>query len=157
MQHSLVKGVNAIVDRLTAGTGTENVRTALADSTRVAEDMVNYLKENDWAPKGVMTLEQVGKTYEFFAYMALLHSQTRKRSLALTFQPTQQVYEFALELMNREKEKESKTGDVNTVTASQVTPDTPAHRGNTCSGTTVRNRRSPPDGGREHPGPRGRR
>ena len=60
-QNSLVKGVHTTVVRLIAGIGTQTARYALEDSTGVSEDMVQYLKENNWAPNGVMTLKQVAK------------------------------------------------------------------------------------------------
>ena len=102
--------------------------------------MVNYLKDNGWAPNGVMTLEQVGKSYEFFSYMAALQSQIRQRSLALTFEPTEEVHKFALKLMTRIKEVQEETGDSTPVVATQLAPLTSPDGGNTCSVATVKDK-----------------
>ena len=95
---SLVRGINASVDRLLAGANSQDQREALGDSTRISEDMIRFLEENHWTSNGVMTVEHVRKSYEFFAYMALLKRRIRKKSLALVFEPTEEVYDFANKL-----------------------------------------------------------
>ena len=137
-QDSMVKGVSAIVDRLISVVGTGNASSALGHSTRISEDMVNYLRDNGWAPNGVMTLEQVRKSYELFSYMAALQFPIRQKSLALTFEPTDKVHKFAFKLMSKLKETEEEREDSPLVATTLAGIETPPNRAYACSASNVR-------------------
>ena len=122
VKHSLVKGVHLAVERLLAGAGAQDMFEAQVDANRVSEDLIKYLKDNQWTTGNTMTLQNVGQFLEFFSYMMLLKGKTRKGSLALKYAPGNELYEFAVNLKVKMEEKQGEANFVaSTVTASSVT------------------------------------
>jgi len=122
VKHSLVKGVHLAVEKLLAGANSIDLYEAQVGANSFSEDMMKYLKDNNWADADNMPTSNVSKFLEFFAYMLLLKGKTRKGSQALSYEPKDELHEFVLKLRTRMDEKESEAYmPTSVVAASRVT------------------------------------
>ena len=122
VKHSLVKGVSMAVDRIVAGVEAQDMSRAQVDAFRVSEDLMKYLRENNWASATNMSTQNVAQFLEFFTYMLLLKRKTRQGTLALTYAPGDELYEFVVRLKTKMEEKHGEsTCLASTVVASNVT------------------------------------
>lgn len=59
VKHSLVDDVNLIVERLFAGVNSHDLDEAKVDGNIVSEDLVMYLKDNNWGTANIMWSDNI--------------------------------------------------------------------------------------------------
>ncbi len=121
-KHSLGKGVNLAVEKLLGGANSKNMHEAQVDANRVSENMMKYPKDNNWADADNMSNQNACQFLEFFSYMLLLKGKTRRGTLALKYEPGEELHEFVMSLKTKMEEKEGEASKADSdVAASQFT------------------------------------
>ena len=98
VKHSLVKGVHLAAERILAKVDSQSADKAMVDANIVSEDLLMYLKDNNWLTAGHMSEGNLLKFLEFFIYMLELKGKIRRGSQELSYEPTNKLYEFVAKI-----------------------------------------------------------
>ena len=98
VKHSLVKGVHLAAERILAKVDSQSADKAMVDANIISEDLLMYLKDNNWLTAGQMSEANLLKFLEFFIYMLELKGKIRKGSQELSYEPTNKLYEFVAKI-----------------------------------------------------------
>lgn len=108
VKHTLVKGLNQVVDSLLRVAASKTHFGGQVDANRVSTDCRRLLKQHGWTEAGgkTMTLDNVGKFLEFFAFLIVLKTKERRQGLSLNYLPTEVLHDFVQRLKTQMEEKE---------------------------------------------------